>query len=70
MAVAAELAALKVGEFVEIDLLLPDFSPEPSPVFLDDLAARSILADAEGISPLRPAVDPDPAIRLRTGGAT
>ena len=59
MAVTAELAALKVGEFVEIDLLLPDSFPQPSPVFLDDLAAGAVLADAEGVSPLRPAVDPD-----------
>ena len=50
MAVAAELAALQVGEFVEVELLALDFFPQPSPVFLDDLAARSILADAEGVS--------------------
>ena len=58
-AVAAELAAVQVGEFVEVHLLLPDFSPQPSPVFLDDGVAVAVGADPEGISPLRHAVDPD-----------
>ena len=59
MAVAAELAAVKVGEFVEVDLLLLDFFPEPLPVFFNHGGAVAVLADPEGVSPLRRPVDFD-----------
>ena len=70
MAVAAELAAVKVGEFVEVDLLLLDFSPEPLPVFFNHGGAIAILADPEGISPLRRPVNHDETAASEWGHAT
>ena len=67
MAVTAELAAMQVGEFVEVQFLTLDFSPQPLPEFFNHVGAVAVLSDPEGISPLRRAVNFDETATTELG---